>query len=304
MCLHAGAVEIDGRLVVFPSGRRAGKSTLTAELTRRGYRLFSDDILAVALSDAGIASGIATGISPRLRLPLPDTASEAFVRWVADDPGPFNSQYKYLTRAPVAAEGTIAPIAAIVTLRRLDGPTGLRGVSMNVSETLPILIHQNFGRFVHSGRALATFEAMARSLPCIRLEYGEFSDAVDWLERAASRDLLSRSAMVAAAACGTADLEHDGERSFDSARRYRRKNGFTAVEIDGEAFVADGAGTGIFRLNGSMLPIWVLLEEPLGPAEVVELFQEAFPDIAPGTLVTDVTGAMKSLRCAGLIEPV
>ncbi|HLQ18422.1 MAG TPA: hypothetical protein VK146_05530, partial [Tabrizicola sp.] len=40
ICLHAAAVAMAGRLVVFPNIRRAGKSTLSAALSQAGFRVF------------------------------------------------------------------------------------------------------------------------------------------------------------------------------------------------------------------------------------------------------------------------
>ena len=45
--LHSGAVEIDGRVVLFPGRSCAGKSTLAAEFVKRGARYFSDDLVPV-----------------------------------------------------------------------------------------------------------------------------------------------------------------------------------------------------------------------------------------------------------------
>ena len=47
--LHASAIELDGRAVAFLSSSRGGKSTLAAGMVREGYRLLSDDIVAVSL---------------------------------------------------------------------------------------------------------------------------------------------------------------------------------------------------------------------------------------------------------------
>ena len=49
-CLHAGAVEVDGRIVAFLGDSGAGKSTLAALL---GWRRAADDILPVAGPPAG-----------------------------------------------------------------------------------------------------------------------------------------------------------------------------------------------------------------------------------------------------------
>ncbi len=49
--LHASAVVIDGRAVVFASGNGGGKTSLAAELMRRGHPLLTDDILPIELRD-------------------------------------------------------------------------------------------------------------------------------------------------------------------------------------------------------------------------------------------------------------
>jgi hypothetical protein len=49
--LHASAVEVDGKAIVFCGASGAGKSTLAAALVQRGYRLVTDDVCAITLSD-------------------------------------------------------------------------------------------------------------------------------------------------------------------------------------------------------------------------------------------------------------
>lgn len=48
--LHASAIEVNGRAVVFCGASGAGKSTIAAALVQRGYRLITDDICAISLS--------------------------------------------------------------------------------------------------------------------------------------------------------------------------------------------------------------------------------------------------------------
>ncbi|MGN6717146.1 MAG: HPr kinase/phosphorylase [Candidatus Binatia bacterium] len=48
--LHASAVEVNGRAIVFCGPSGAGKSTLAAALAQRGYRLLTDDVCAITLS--------------------------------------------------------------------------------------------------------------------------------------------------------------------------------------------------------------------------------------------------------------
>jgi HprK-related kinase A len=54
LLLHAGAVERGGRAVVLPALPASGKSTLTAALSTRGFRLLSDEFAVVRLADTAL----------------------------------------------------------------------------------------------------------------------------------------------------------------------------------------------------------------------------------------------------------
>jgi hypothetical protein len=51
--LHASAVEVGGGAVAFAAGSGRGKSTMAAFLTRRGYRLVTDDVCVLNTERAG-----------------------------------------------------------------------------------------------------------------------------------------------------------------------------------------------------------------------------------------------------------
>jgi hypothetical protein len=51
--LHASAVRVNGRAVLFCGSSGAGKSTLAAALAQRGYPLVTDDVCTLTLDDAG-----------------------------------------------------------------------------------------------------------------------------------------------------------------------------------------------------------------------------------------------------------
>lgn len=301
MCLHAAGIAMGQALVVFPSRRRAGKSTLTGELSRRGHRVFTDDILAVRLSNDGIAEGLATGVSPRLRLPLPPEASHRFCDWVESDRGPANRQYKYLTEAPVADYGDSAPIGAIVTLDRVEEDVAPVFSDMDAKDVLPILIHQNFGRFPNAGRILSAFGAIARDLPCLKLTYGSFERAADFLEAAVKDGLLSAGAVADTDTAILPDFETHYS-PFNAEQRYRQRTGFQCIETGDEAFISDASGTGIFRMGQGMMPIWLLLEQPVTLDQIVEVMGDVFPDVTPDTLLKDTRKAMIQLNKAGLID--
>jgi hypothetical protein len=51
--LHASAVRVNDKAILFCGPSGAGKSTLAAALSRRGYRLITDDFCTVTVTDAG-----------------------------------------------------------------------------------------------------------------------------------------------------------------------------------------------------------------------------------------------------------
>lgn len=69
LCLHASAVERDGRVALFVGESGAGKSTLARELAAIGWRRVCDDILPVALTRGG---PVARPWFPQLRLDASD----------------------------------------------------------------------------------------------------------------------------------------------------------------------------------------------------------------------------------------
>jgi HprK-related kinase A len=58
LLLHAGVVERGGKAVLLPALPGSGKSTLTAALSMRGYRLLSDEFGAVRLGDGMVSPAL------------------------------------------------------------------------------------------------------------------------------------------------------------------------------------------------------------------------------------------------------
>ena len=56
LMLHAGVVERGGRAVVFPAPPGSGKSTLTAGLASRGWRLLSDELALISMADLALTA--------------------------------------------------------------------------------------------------------------------------------------------------------------------------------------------------------------------------------------------------------
>jgi hypothetical protein len=179
LCIHCAAVEFDQGLVLFPNTYRSGKSTLAVKLASRGYRIFSDDVLPL---DAENDCGVALGILPRLRLPLPGNSDSDFRAFAKAHRGVANSRYLYvdLDRERLAPLGTRSPIVGIVTLEYgEDRPAGI--IPAARSQMLKNVILRNFAR---QGPAMEIFDRLHRLVDqadCYHMNYRTLDQACDLL---------------------------------------------------------------------------------------------------------------------------
>ena len=74
--LHASAIAVGGQVVAFNGPAGAGKSTLIAELGRRGYPMVCDDTLILSIPESGPASGPILALPGHKRLKLTASAFE------------------------------------------------------------------------------------------------------------------------------------------------------------------------------------------------------------------------------------
>lgn len=307
LCLHAAAVNFDGRLVVFPNARRAGKSTLSIALARLGRQLYTDDFLPVSIDAVNQSClGIANGASPRIRLPLPQDFSDAFHTWADQDRGPSNRQYKYLLDTPIAPHGETLPLGAMVVLDRQDDPVEPTLAPMARADALESIITQNFARTRHSGAILKSIDVITRHLPIFRLTYHNGEAAAEYL--------LTHPDLKALPATRLSELAQDDRKAplelldlsgpeFASTQQYVQAQGVTETQAGDDSFLADGTGMAIFRLNPISAAIWRLLEEPTDLKEVVSILASAFPDVGPDQIAGDCEQLMRGLAEACLIVP-
>lgn len=140
---HGGAFAINGRLIAVTGPRRAGKSTLIARLcAERDLQIFCDDVLPISPQGEGVALGLA----PRLRLPLPAQANKHFKQFVDQHLGPHDNRYGYLCTSNLAPHGSRLPLGAIVMLDR-QANTAARLHTMNEDDALFYALEQNMGSF-------------------------------------------------------------------------------------------------------------------------------------------------------------
>ena len=88
------------------------------------------------------------------------------------------------------------------------------------------------------------------------------------------------------------------------SRRYRRADGATKREIDGEVFLIGAQNQSLFHLNALAAAIWNLLEEPLTIDEMVEIIRRAFPDMPGDAVSSDVGKLIKRLAANNLVASI
>jgi hypothetical protein len=179
LCLHAAAVRVGRGLVCFPSVHKAGKSTLCVALAALGRLVYCDDVLPIEPRNN---NGIAMGIMPRLRRPLPAEVRHALLDFIKARGGPADKDWLYvkLRESEIAPFGEQAPITSLVLLdRKRRGNARL--VQVGRSEMLKELILQNFADQIPPAAIMDRLLAITLRAQCSRLHYSRISDAAKLL---------------------------------------------------------------------------------------------------------------------------
>lgn len=302
ICLHAAGVAMAGRLVVFPNIRRAGKSTLSAALAKAGLAVFSDDVVPVSFP-GGDAQGLAMGIAPRLRLPLPDALDAAFRDWADQSAGPSNRQYRYLRLAGQPIHGDSLPIGAFVILDRQASSGPARLEPMPPDAAMDALLHQNFTRDRHSADILRLMAAVLAARPVHRLTYSDLPGAVACLTAAFADWPDPMSAGGRAPALRQATEPPAPSKAADPALPVGQRPGSLGVTIGQTLYLADAEGRAIHRMDPLAAAIWGLIEEPMCAGDLAALLSDAFPNAGLARISDDVQRLLEQLRLFGLVEP-
>ena len=309
LCFHCAAVEIDGRLAMFPNTVRAGKSTLVARLAAEGLRIFADDALPVGLGTR--AEGIALGIAPRLRLPLPRRTSADFRAFIESHAGPSDRRYRYLSLPPtlLAGYGSTAPLGAVVLLQRK--PSGRAHLApTRRGQGLQHLIAQNFAPGGTSIAAVDRLHALVARLPCFTLSYSDVDEAAVLLrERLSDRQALSRAVPTRSRAAkrpvraidpgDTAALPSEPPVA---AECYRQAAGVHLRDVDGDLFLVRPKQDRVFHLDPIAAALWRMLALPTTMAAATGVLCEAFPSVDRRRVARDVRKVFEELHKGGLIQ--
>ena len=311
LCLHCAAVAIDGRLVVFPNTVRAGKSTLVARLASKGHRIYADDLLPIVAEDKGLALGLA----PRLRRPLPSNIGTELYAFIDAHGGPQDNRYLYLslTAAMLAPYGSTAPMGAFVLL---DRRPSVRAQLVPVARGIGLrqLIAQNFAQGGASISSVERLAALVERLPCATLVYSDLDEASALLQDRFSgcsfRPESTRARSQSMPPVTGEPEKHEPESTNvyrcgaarSRGRRVRQTPGVYLKRVDGDLFLIRHEQDGVFHLNPIAAALWCLLEHPATIEEAIGVVCDAFPEADPRQINRDVRKLFDRLHRAGLIR--
>lgn len=295
--LHAAAVVINGRLVVFPSQFRAGKSFLTACLVAEGHRYLGDDVVPLTLDTC---KGRSPGFAPRLRLPLPSTTDEKSKRFIESHTALAGKRYAYLNLEQKlrVAKNDLIDIGAFVLLEREEG-SHAQLEELPVATVFQQLIKQNFAREVDSARILSTLTQAVSNAQCIKIRYARSDEAVRLLtDHFASwpsqPDLMQFESDVAGLEVNTPEIFSND--TFIQNKLTQK------IRIEGENFLASPDGKEIYHLNQIGSGIWELLAVPTSKEVIVATLAIAFPQIERSIIEKDVAEILKRFQSKNLIR--
>jgi hypothetical protein len=292
LCLHCAAVSMAGRLVVFPNDYKAGKSILAAHFAAAGTRVYADDVLPIRPDGGG---GVAPGVLPRLRLPLPDGLDNGFLEFVTLNSGLASKRFLYLDLDPgiLVSHGNELPIGGFVLLDREPGAAAAL-IPVSESEMLKHVILKNFARDIGATEVLDRLHDLVSSTRCYRLIYGDAAQAVSLLrDEFTSWPSPAVESEPASFVTPMATVHPPGHVS--------RAPGIVEKSIDGESFLANPAGETIYHLNLIGTALWRILDPPVSRSEIIETLLTAFPDVTPDQIGRDVDALLTDLEKCRLI---
>lgn len=295
--LHAASVVINGKLVVFPSQFRAGKSFLTACLVAAGHLYLSDDVVPLTLDNC---KGRTPGFALRLRLPLPNTTDNKSKQFIESHTALAGKRYAYLDLGEElrVARSDAYDVGAFVLLERQEG-CHAELEELPVATVFQQLIKQNFAREVEGARILSTLTQAVSNAQCIKIRYDRADEAVRLLTDHFSSWPVQPDTFRFESEGGDIEAKASDLISEDSIIR---NNLAQKIRIEEENFLASPDGKAIYHLNPIGSGIWELLAEPSSKEDIISTLAMAFPQIERSTIEQDVAVILKRFQSKNLIS--
>ncbi len=195
LVIHASALAVAARAVLFLGPSGWGKSTLAGLLQRRGHTVLSDDCVQLNLHGRRF-NAIPT--YPSLRL-YPDSLDAVFPDLTESTPVADYSEKRRVPVAPASGAGSGVPVDALYLLGDpAEADSTIRITPLRPAEICMALIKHSF-RLDLSDRAasakqLERCSEIARNVPAFRLDYPRDYATHDDLARALAQHLATLSA--------------------------------------------------------------------------------------------------------------
>nr|WP_249410136.1 PqqD family peptide modification chaperone [Halomonas venusta] len=304
--LHCGAVEVNQQLFIFPNSHRAGKSTLTAAFAAAGYRVFGDDVLALTRCGEGIALGVA----PRLRLPLPEALAPEFHQFVADHLGPHDDRYGYLAlnEQQLAPHGVRCPLGAVLLIERDESLSEPQLVRLQPGDGLWQLLQQNFAEHESDQALIERFLPLLKDLPCFLIRYRDAYEAATWLAAEIDSDRLLDGGVAMNSYRRQTEpeaLKQNQALAANDARKWQISPVAHEFPLGEELFVIAKEGGEIHRLNVTSRAVWALLQhEALCQEEIIDTLMAFFTGASRQSIRRDICHLLGQLISLGLVQPV
>ncbi len=183
LLLHAGALERDGRTLLLPATPGSGKSTLTAALAQRGWRLLSDEF--------GVFDLEQHGFRPLLKPAALKNESIAVIRRFAPQ-AVLGPSFHGTRKGTVAHMAVPADAVArrhetarpgLVVLPRWQAGEPTRWEQATPDHGFAALAFNAFNYQLIGEPAFHAVVALARQCPIWRLTYSDLDDALASLDR-------------------------------------------------------------------------------------------------------------------------
>jgi len=178
LLLHAGALERDGLALLLPALPGSGKSTLTAALSQRGWRLLSDEFGAYDPSQCGFRSMLKP-------VALKNQSIDVIRRFAPNAvlgpsfPRTHKGTVAHLAAGPeaVARRGELVPAGAVLLPKWTEGAP-LRMDRAQPQSLFSSLAFNAFNYRVQGGLGFDAVVALAQHCPGWQLSYSNLDDAV------------------------------------------------------------------------------------------------------------------------------
>lgn len=182
LLLHAGAVERSGAALLMPATPGSGKSTLTAALAQRGWRLLSDEFGALSTVDGQVR--------PLLKpVALKNESIGVISAWSADAvlgpqfPGTRKGTVAHLAaRADAVARVHEPALAGAVVLPRFSAGSATHWQRVGPETVFRALAFNAFNYALMAEDGFNAVVRVARECPAWELVYGDLHDAVARLD--------------------------------------------------------------------------------------------------------------------------